>query len=82
MVNDNTVFTPKEHEQMEYEERMFDKQAAFNLEMQKYETKWASWLKLPVTLILLPVKFVLAIGIGVAIVAGRAVPDKLWEHLK
>lgn len=83
MVTDNReALTPKEFEQMQYEERMFDKQAAFQLEMAKYETKWASLFKIPITIIFLPVFCLMAIGYIISSARKHEPSENFWKFMR
>lgn len=81
--------TPAEREQMEHEKAMFDKQAAHSqqikaLEIESYriEAGWAAVMRIPLTIIKLPV--LLAIGVAICIFAGKGQepPEKLVALIK
>lgn len=83
------VLTPRESVMMqaEQEENAFNRQYTIDMkkleiEQQQLEAKWASWLKIPITIILLPVKLVLGIGLAVSIAIGKDIPEKYWDLLR
>jgi len=82
IVTDSGSFTPRESEQMAYDERMFDKQADYNYKMAVLEGKWASWLRIPITIIKLPVLCIMAIGYVVATARNKEPGDNFWSLLK
>lgn len=63
------TFSPREQIQMEYDERMLDKQIAhareikeLELEAVKFESKWSVLFKIPLMIIKLPVLLLLGVG--------------------
>lgn len=74
--------TPREYETMAYEKEMFEKQAAYQLELAKYEAKWSSWLKLPITIIKLPVYCLFAFGYIIAVAKGKEPSENFWKFIK
>lgn len=65
----STETTPREFDAMNHEKEMSELNYAhiqrlkqMELEAAKLEAKWASWIKLPKTLLLLPVYCLMAIG--------------------
>lgn len=68
---------------------MFDKQAqqvlavkGLELEVKKLEAKWTSWLKLPITIIKLPLLVLLGIAYIVSMFTKYEVPDEFWDMLR
>ena len=64
-----TETTPREFDAMNHEKAMFELQAQhqenlkrMELEVAKLDTKFASWLKIPIKIIMLPVYCLMAIG--------------------
>lgn len=74
--------TPREAEQMAYEKEMFEKQAAFQLRQLELEAKWTSWLRIPVTIIKLPVYCLMAIGFIVGVAVKKDMPDDFWKLMR
>jgi hypothetical protein len=52
------------------------------IEEQRLEAKWASWLRIPVTIIKLPVYLVMAFGYVIAMARKKNPPDKFWDYLR
>lgn len=85
----STELTRREVQLQEFEKEMFDKQAnhavdmkKLNLEVAKIEARWSSWLKIPITIVKLPVFIVLGIGFCIAVAKNKELPDKFWDYLK
>lgn len=53
-----------------------------DIEQQKLEARWASWVRIPLVIIKLPVYLVMSIGYCVAMARGKDVSDKFWEYIK
>lgn len=74
--------SPREAETMAYEERMFDKQAAFQLRQLEIESKWASWFKIPLTIIKLPVYVLFSIAYIVSVARGKELSENFWRFMR
>lgn len=55
--------------------------AELELEVQKTEVSLKQMVKVPLTLLRLPVMLIASLFIGIAVVAGRSVPKAFWEVL-
>jgi len=66
--------------QLELALKREDNQA--KIELKKLEAKWSSWLKLPITLIKLPIYLVMATGYVVAVARKQDVTKNFWEYLR
>ena len=84
-----TEMTQREREEHQMEMEIAEKQAEFtlrraelDLEVRKLEAKWTSWLKLPTAVILLPVKFIMALAIPISVITKKDLPDAYWDFLK
>lgn len=51
------------------------------IEVQKLEARWSSWLKLPLALIKLPVRLLLIIPLSIYAGRKQEVPQELWNLL-
>jgi ABC-type sulfate transport system permease subunit len=74
--------SPREYETMNYEKEMFDRQAAYHLELTKYEAKWTSLLKLPVTIIRLPIYVVFAVAYCICVAKGKEPSENFWKLMR
>jgi hypothetical protein len=83
--------TLTQRELMEYEQHkeMFRLEAEFRMsekekeiELARLEAKWASWLKIPLVLIKLPVYLILALAYCIAVARKAEVPEDFWKLLK
>lgn len=86
---DNNQMTPREtleHEWRVEEQRILQEHAVtmkrLDLETAKLEVKWASLTKIPMTIIKLPVYFVVALGYVIAKIRGDEVSTAFWDYLK
>lgn len=94
MIETSTQLTPRESILMEYEkeENRLSREFALamkerEIELTKFEAKWASWLRIPMTLVKLPLVFpwVIIVGIAYVISVYRNKPidiSMMWEHLR
>lgn len=80
--------SPREYQQFEHDKEIMSLQMAhqkamkaMELEVAKLETKFSVWLKIPLMLLLLPVKILLVIPVVVYAAKGKEVPEKLWNLL-
>lgn len=83
------VMTEREREEFDQQKIMFDLQAQYNkeikdkeLEIERLEAKWASWTRLPVFLIMLPVRMVMAFGYIVLAIRGKEPGDNFWKFMR
>jgi hypothetical protein len=53
-----------------------------DVEVRKLEARWSSWLRLPMAIVLLPIKFVLAFAIPISVITKKDLPDKFWEFMR
>lgn len=88
-VVNNDLMTPREtmeHEWRVEEQRILQEHAVtmkrLELETAKLDIKWATWLKIPMAIVKLPVYMIMAFGYVVAMARGKEVPDKFWDYLR
>ena len=81
--------TPREsleHEWRVEEQRIIQEHAVLmkrlDIEEQKLEAKWGSWLRIPLTVVKLPVYMIMALGYVVAMARGGDVPANFWTYLR
>lgn len=55
---------------------------AMDYEISKIEAKWTIVFKLPLAIVTLPVKVLMAVGYIVAMARKQEPSDKFWEYLK
>lgn len=79
----------REIQEKEYEKEAWEKQAAHQLalkdkeiEVMKLEAKWSSLLKLPLTIIKLPLLLLFVIPLTVYAVKRQPIPEQYWSLLK
>lgn len=81
VADDNPQLTPKEHETMKYEERMWDKQADYNLQIARIETRWNALFRLPTLIIKLPIFFLFGIALICSMFTKKELPEAFWKYL-
>lgn len=81
--------TVREREQMEYDREMWAKQSEHAIEIKKLEiealkldAKISSWLKLPISILKLPVYMLLGLGYIIHAIKGTEPSDNFWKLLK
>lgn len=81
--------TAREREEFEQEKAYIELQIASNLELKrlevealKLETKWSTLLKVPLTIIKLPVYVLFGIAYIVSTVTKKDMPEEFWKFLK
>jgi hypothetical protein len=81
--------TPREREEFEQQKEIAILQGDYqvryrqmDVEVRKLEARWSSWLRLPMAIVLLPIKFVLAFAIPISVITKKDLPDKFWEFMR
>lgn len=59
-------------------ERIRDKE----LELARLEARWLSWLRIPITVVKLPLYLLLGVAVCISVAKHKDVPDKLYSLLK
>lgn len=79
------TITPREYELHQWEVDMFEKQAAHAVQLKeldiqaaKLEAKISSWFKVPLYLLMLPVRVLLVIPLCIYAARKHEVPEALW----
>ena len=85
----NEELTAREYEEYNQQKEMWTLQSAhakemklLDIEIQKLEVKWSSWVKLPLTVIKLPVMVLCIIPLSIYAAKKVDVPEQLWKLLK
>lgn len=81
--------TPREIEEFKQELEVAEKQADYGLkvkelelQIKKIETHWTQVFRLPLAVILLPVKFVMAFAIITSLITKKDLPKEFWDLLR
>lgn len=89
LVSPKEQLTPREYAEQEHEKTMFDKQADYNIEIKKLElevtkleAKFSSWLKIPITIVKLPLFIILGIAFCIAVARDKELSENFWNYLK
>ena len=89
MIETRETLTPRELMEYEQHKEMFQAEAEYRLalkdkemELARLEGKWSSWLRIPITLIKLPVYLVLAVAYCIAVARKHEVSEDFWRLLK
>lgn len=84
----STTLTPREVQTQQYDKEILERQMAhavqmkqLEIEVQKLEAKWSSWIKLPLVLITLPVRILMVIPLTVYALKKQEVPEAYWKFL-
>lgn len=87
--NTRDTLTPREYELHNQRKEMFEMQAQHELavkerelEVMRLEAKWGSWMKLPIMILMLPIRVVLAIAFIPSVFVKKELPDEYWHMLK
>lgn len=87
--NAREQMTEREREEFQQEKEAAEIQGNYNLrlkemdmEIARMEAKWTNILRLPIVIITLPIKVVLAIGYLIAVAKKQEPSDKFWDYLK
>lgn len=88
-VYNNEQITPREYSTWEHEKEMWTLQADHqarmkdkDIELQKLEAKWGSWLRVPLVIITLPVRVLFVIPLTVYAVTHQEVPEFYQRFLR
>lgn len=74
--------SPREREEMDFQKEENEKNRQYNLEVARLENRWTQLFRLPLALLALPVKLVLAFALIAYVVKRENVPDSYWRALK
>ena len=74
--------TPREREEMDYSREENERNRQYNLEIAKVENSWTQLFRLPLAILSLPVKVVVALAIIPYAIKGSDIPENLWKALK
>lgn len=64
--------------QVEYAEKI----EQLNLEVRKIEAKWTQLFRLPLAIVALPIKLVMALAIPISVITKQELPEAFWSFLK
>lgn len=88
-IQNSSSLSPREYEIQQYEKQMLELQMEhtirvkqMELELQKLESKWSAWIKLPFVLLTLPLRILLVIPLSIYAATKQAVPEAYWRWLK
>lgn len=89
MIEARETLTPRELMEYEQHKEMFQAEAEYRLalkdkelDLARLEGKWASWLKIPATIVKLPVYIILAVAYCIAVARKTEVSEDFWRLLK
>lgn len=81
--------TAREYEQYRQEKEMFELQSAHqlrlkekDLELARLETKWATWLRIPIIIITLPVRCLFAFSYPIHVIRKSEPSEAFWRFLR
>lgn len=83
------TLTPREYEEWNQRKEFFELQAQHELavkekelEVMRLEAKWSSWMKIPLTIVKLPVLLLFGIAQIVAVARKYELPEAYWRFIK
>lgn len=83
------TLTPREYEEFNQRKEYFELQAEhelkvknLELEVMKLEAKWSSWMKLPVMVLMLPVRILFGIAFICSVFVKKDLPAEYWRVIK
>ena len=86
--NYRTTMTAREYEEFNMRKEMFEMNAQHELAVKDreialatLEAKWSSWLRIPLFIVMLPVRVLLGIAYIVAVARKYELPDRYWNFM-
>lgn len=83
------TLTPREYEEFNQRKEFFEMQAQHELavkekelEVMRLEAKWSSWMKIPLTIVKLPVLLFFGIAFCIAVARKYELPEAYWRFIK
>lgn len=81
--------SPREWAQYNNEKEMLELQMShakemknLELEVMKLEAKWSSWMKIPLTIVKLPVYILFSLAYCISMITKRDVGEDFWRFMK
>ena len=88
-INTRDTLSPREYEEFNQRKEYFELQAEhelkvknLELEVMKLEAKWSSWMKLPVMVLMLPVRILFGIAFICSVFVKKELPAEYWRVIK
>lgn len=88
-IQQRETLTPREYEEWNQRKEFFELQAQHELavkekelEVMRLEAKWSSWMKIPLTIVKLPVLLLFGIAQIVAVARKYELPEAYWRFIK
>lgn len=87
MITRSPIMTDREREEFDQEKVVLQLQIDAQLEMKRLELdilkqENKAWLRIPLTIIKLPVICIMAVGLAVTIARGKPVPEDFWKSIR
>lgn len=83
------TLTPRERAELDWEKEAAKMQVEYaekikqmDLEVRKIEAKWTQLFRLPMALLWLPIRFVMAFAIPISAITKKELPDAFWSFMK
>jgi hypothetical protein len=83
------TLTPRERAELDWEKEAAQMQITYaekikemDLEVRKLEAKWTSLYKLPMAVVWLPIRFVMAFAIPISVITKKELPKQFWEFMR
>lgn len=79
----------REYEEWQHEREVWEATAAhqialkqLDLDLARLEAKWSSWLRIPLTIIKLPVYLLFGVAFIMSVIVKYDLPEDFWRFLK
>lgn len=83
------TLTPREREELNWEKESARMQMDYGLQVERLkvevtrlDTKWTQVFKLPLALIDLPIKLLVALAIPISVITKKELPTAYWDYMK
>lgn len=88
-INQSEQLTPRESVMMDYEREQAREAREhairikqLEIEVLKMEAKWSSWLRIPLFIIMLPVRVIMAVGWCIAVSRKYDLGENFWNFMR
>ena len=88
-INTRDTLSPREYEEFNQRKEYFELQAEhelkvknLELEVMRLEAKWSSWMKLPVMVLMLPVRILFGFAFICSVFVKKDLPAEYWRVIK
>lgn len=80
--------TPRERAELDWEKEAAHLQVAYaekakemDIQLKRLEARWTQLWKLPMAIVWLPIRFVMAFAIPISVITKKELPKEFWEFM-